>query len=116
MTRAVWLVLIVTVFACSTRQGWADPVAVRFPEGPTYGVVTLSSLAGEVLADGELIQTVRRRQVESRLVFRFKDGSLHDEATVYTQDRVFRVVSYRLVERGGKIGRASCRERVSRCV
>jgi len=97
---AVWLVLIVALFACSTGQGWADPVAVRFPEGPTYGVVTLSSLAGEVLADGELIQTVRRRQVESRLVFRFKDGSLHDEATVFTQDRVFRVVSYRMVERG----------------
>ena len=100
MTRAVWLVLIVAVFACGTRQGWADPVAVRFPEGPTYGVVTLSSLAGEVLADGELIQTVRRRQVESRLVFHFKDGSLHDETTVFTQDRVFRVVSYRMVERG----------------
>ncbi len=97
---AVWLVLIVALFACTTRQGWADPVAVRFPEGPTYGVVTLSSLAGAVLADGELIQTVRRRQVESRLVFHFKDGSLHDEVTVFTQDRVFRVVSYRLVERG----------------
>jgi hypothetical protein len=99
-SRAVWLVLSVALFACSTRHGWADPVAVRFPEGPTYGVVTLSSLAGEVLADGELIQTVRRRQVESRLVFRFKDGSLHDEATVFTQDRVFRIISYRMLERG----------------
>ena len=104
---AVGLVLIVALFACSTRQGWADPVAVRFPEGPTYGVVTLSSLAGAVLADGELIQTVRRRQVESRLVFHFKDGSLHDEVTVFTQDRVFRVVSYRLVERGSAFPHAT---------
>jgi hypothetical protein len=100
MTRAVWLLLIVAAVAGGTREGWADPVAVRFLEGPTYGVVSLSSLAGEVLADGELIQTVRRRQVESRLVFRFRDGSLHDETTVYTQDRVFRIVSYRMVERG----------------
>jgi hypothetical protein len=78
----------------------AEPIAVRWAEGPTYGLVALSSLGGEVLADGELIQTVKRHSVESQLTFRFKDGSLHDEVVVFTQDKVFRLVSYRLTQRG----------------
>ena len=39
-------------------------------------------------------------QVESRMVFRFKDGSLYDETVVFTQERVFTMQSYRLVQRG----------------
>jgi hypothetical protein len=34
------------------------------------------------------------------LTFRFKDGSLSDETVVFSQDKVLRVLSYRLVQRG----------------
>ncbi len=34
------------------------------------------------------------------MVFRFKDGSLHDETVVFTQDRVFTLQSYHLIQRG----------------
>ena len=80
----------------------AEPIAVRFDEGPTYALVVLSSAtSGEVLADGELLQTAAgRRTLRSRLTFRFKDGSLSDETVVFSQDKVFRVVSYHLVQRG----------------
>jgi hypothetical protein len=80
----------------------AEPIAVRFDEGPTYALVVLSSAtSGDVLADGELLQTAAgRRTLRSRLTFRFKDGSLSDETVVFSQDKVFRVVSYRLVQRG----------------
>ncbi len=33
-------------------------------------------------------------------MFRFRDGSLHDEAVVFSQQRVFSMLSYRLVQRG----------------
>jgi hypothetical protein len=38
--------------------------------------------------------------VDSRLVFRFKDGSLYDETVVFSQSKVFTLLSYRLRQRG----------------
>ncbi|MFI5324866.1 MAG: hypothetical protein ACHQ7H_01410 [Candidatus Rokuibacteriota bacterium] len=78
----------------------AGPVAVRYTEGVTHGFLTLRSTAGDLLAEGDLLQVVRPEGVDSRLVFRFKDGSLHDETVVFTQSKVFTMVSYRLVQRG----------------
>ncbi len=78
----------------------ADPVAVRFPEGSTHGFLALRSVGGETLASGELVQSVKSERVDSRLTFRFKDGSLYDETVVFSQQRVFRLLSYRLVQRG----------------
>src|SRR5207249_5807682 len=37
---------------------------------------------------------------ESRMVFRFKDGSVLDETVVFTQQRVLTMQSYHLVQRG----------------
>jgi hypothetical protein len=55
---------------------------------------------GRLLADGELVQRADGGRMRSRLTFRFKDGSLHDETTVYTQQGQFRLVSDHLVQRG----------------
>jgi hypothetical protein len=78
----------------------AGPVAVRYLEGVTHGFLTLRSTAGDLLAEGDLLQVVRPEGVDSRLVFRFKDGSLYDETVVFTQSKVFTLVSYRLKQRG----------------
>jgi len=80
----------------------AEPIPVRIHEAPSYALVTLSSVAsGQRLADGELTQTPSgRQQLQSRLTFRFVDGSLSDETVVFSQDKVLRIHSYRLVQRG----------------
>jgi hypothetical protein len=79
----------------------AVPVAVRFPEGLTHGFLLVRSLAGEILGQGEMTQVVKEGDlVETQLVFRFKDGSLHDEKVAYSQQRVFTLIRYRLVQRG----------------
>jgi hypothetical protein len=78
----------------------AGPVAVRYLEGVTHGFLTLRSTAGDLLAEGDLLQVVRPEGVDSRLVFRFKDGSVYDETVVFTQSKVFTLVSYRLKQRG----------------
>jgi hypothetical protein len=82
------------------RVSSTEPVAVRQTEGVVHGFLILRTLAGETLADGDLIQTVRGNRVTTRLVFHFRDGSLHDETTVFTQRREFRLVSDHLVQRG----------------
>jgi hypothetical protein len=77
------------------------PVAVRFSEGLTHGFLLVRSAAGEIVAHGELTQIVKEGGLaESRLVFRFNDGSLHDEKVAFSQQRVFTLVRYQLTQRG----------------
>jgi hypothetical protein len=78
----------------------AEPVKVRVPEGPLYSVVVLKSMSGTILAHGEASQTLAHGLVDSRLVFRFRDGSLFDETVVFSQRGAFEMVRYRLVQRG----------------
>jgi hypothetical protein len=73
---------------------------VRYTEGVVHGFLVLRTTGGQRIADGELIQTARGGTVTSRLVFRFDDGSLHDETAVFTQAGRFRLVSDHLRQRG----------------
>ena len=78
----------------------AAPVPVRFAEGSLHGFLTLSTTAGVLIASGDLLQIVRDGEIRSRLVFHFKDGSVHDETAVFTQRNVFAMQRYHLVQRG----------------
>jgi hypothetical protein len=78
----------------------AEPVAVRFSEGLVHGFLALRTLDGNLLADGELTQVARGDRVTNHLVFRFRDGSLHDETVVFSQRRVFQLISDHLVQKG----------------
>ena len=79
----------------------AAPVAVRFPEGVTHGFLLVRSLAGEVIGQGEVTQMAKEGGlVESQLVFKFNDGSLHDEKVAFSQKGVFTLITYQLIQRG----------------
>jgi hypothetical protein len=78
----------------------AEPIAVRYTEGITRGFPVLRSMGGEKLAQGELTQVPRGDVVESRLVFRFKDGSVYDERLTFSQRDVFTLQSYHIVQQG----------------
>jgi hypothetical protein len=78
----------------------AETVAVRHPEGLVHGFLALRTLTGERIADGDLIQTSKDGRVTSRLVFRFRDGSLHDETVVFTQSGTFKMLRDHLIQRG----------------
>jgi hypothetical protein len=96
---SVALVLVLSITSVPAEV-LAGAVAVRFTEGVTHGFLSLRSTAGDLLAEGDLLQVVRPEGVDSRLVFRFKDGSLYDETVVFGQSKVFTMLSYRLVQRG----------------
>lgn len=78
----------------------AEPVPVRYAEGVTHGFLVLRTLQGKDIADGDLSQVVRGNRVARRLVFHFKDGSIHDETVVFSQRGTFRLLSDRLVQKG----------------
>jgi hypothetical protein len=78
----------------------ADQVPVRHREGLVHGFLTLRTTDGRLVANGDLIQLTRGDRVTSRLVFHFKDGSLSDETSVYSERQAFRLLSDHLVQRG----------------
>ena len=78
----------------------AAPIAVRHPEGIVLGFLVLKDAGGMVQADGDLIQNARGDTVVSRLVFHFRDGSLHDETVVYRQRGTFRMLRDHQVQKG----------------
>jgi hypothetical protein len=96
--RRTIAVIIASIVTASSMG--AEPVSVRYSEGIVHGFLVLRTLEGQALADGDLIQTARGTTVTSRLVFRFKDGSIHDETAVFAQRGQFHLLSDHLVQKG----------------
>ena len=78
----------------------SEPVPVRHIEGALRGFFVVRSADDKLLADGDVTQTVRGDRVTARLTFRFKDGSTHDETTVYSQREHLSLISYHLAQKG----------------
>ena len=78
----------------------ADTVPVRNPEGLVHGFLVLRTLEGKALADGQMTQDARGDRVTNHLIFRFKDGSLYEDTTIFSQRGTFRLLSDHLVQRG----------------
>jgi len=101
MRLARLVICLTTVSCCSLLPALtAEPIPVRYVQGSSHGFAALKTLDGVTLATGESTQTVRRGKVTSRLTFRFKDGSVDDDVTVFTQQAVFRLVSDHHIQHG----------------
>jgi hypothetical protein len=101
VARCRLLILLLGALALAPDPAESAPVAVRFPEGLTHGFLLVRSAAGDIVGHGEVTQIVKEGGVaESRLVLRFKDGSLHDEKVAFSQHRVFTLIRYQLTQRG----------------
>src|SRR5438034_11740578 len=102
--RTFWFRLLAVLLACAapfqTIPLTAEQVRVRHMEGLMHGFLALRTLDGKRLADGETTQIAEGDRVTSRLIFRFKDGSVYDDTTIFSQQGAFRVLNDHLVERG----------------
>jgi hypothetical protein len=97
----VWLAILLACSILLQQESiLAAPIAVRHTEGLVHGFLTLRTQAGELLADGDLIQVAHGDRVTSRLVFHFKDGSVHDETAVFSQRSNFRLLNNHLIQKG----------------
>jgi hypothetical protein len=65
-----------------------------------HGFLALRTLEGTRLADSEMTQVPEGDRVTGHLIFRFKDGSVYDDTTIFIQRGAFRILSDHLVERG----------------
>jgi hypothetical protein len=85
--------------------GWmpraqADAMPVRYVQGSFHGFLELRTDGGNVVASGDSLQSVRGDRITAETIFHFKDGSVDDEKTVYTQHRTFHLISDRHVQKG----------------
>ena len=78
----------------------ADPMPVRHVQGTFHGFLELRSQDGRVVASGDSIQVVHGDRVTIETLFRFQDGSIDDETTVFSQHRTFQLISDHRIQKG----------------
>jgi hypothetical protein len=92
--------LVAVAMLVPPRYAKGEAVRVRHREGSLRGFVVLKSEKGAILASGEFSEVSLGDRIKSRLVFYFRDGSVDDETTVYSQKSEFRLITDRHVQRG----------------
>jgi hypothetical protein len=98
---------VIAILTLAPHSVGAEPVTVRFPEGISNGFLVLRARNGDVIAYGELVQAPHGEGMQSQLTFRFKDGSFYEETLTFSQHRVFRLLTYKLIQRGPAFPEAS---------
>lgn len=92
--------LAIGLFVLLSATSCGASVPARRKQEPMRQFLVVKSLDGTVIADGEESSTFEGNRVRSDLVFHFRDGSLDEQVTVFTQDQVFHLINDRHVQRG----------------
>ena len=79
---------------------YGDPIPANNVQGSMHGFLVLKSSDGKIIAVGDMVQLAHGSQVHSRLVFHFRDGSIDEDTTVFTQGQSLKLVSDHHVQKG----------------
>ncbi len=94
------IVIIAGLVSAMLPGAAADTIPVRHVVGTIHGFLELRSEDGHVVASGDVVQVVHGDLVTSRTIFTFKDGSVDDETTVFSQRRTFHLITDHHVQKG----------------
>lgn len=87
--------------ACGfSAGGAAQTIPVRHVEGTLHGFLLLRGQDGRVVAAGDLAQVAHGDRVTAHLAFRFRDGSVDDDTTVFSERGSFRLISDHHIQQG----------------
>ena len=103
MPKSILIVVrLVSLLACLLQPtiSSAETVAVHYREGVSHGFLVLRTQEGKPIADGDSTQVAQGDRVTSRMRFRFKDGSIYEQTTVFSQRGTFRLLSDHVVQKG----------------
>ena len=95
----IWLLTAIGILAFQPNAT-TEPIPVRYLEGTVHGFLAVRSEKGRIIASGDFIQSVRGDQVVTRVIFHFRDGSIDDETTVFSQQGNFRFISDHHIQKG----------------
>jgi hypothetical protein len=93
-------VLAVTLACATAPLAHADQVPVRHSQGTIHGFLELRSDDGHIVASGDITQVTHGDELTSRTIFHFKDGSLDDETTVFSQRHTLHLISDHHIQKG----------------
>ena len=79
---------------------FSDVLSVSHREGFGHGFLLFKNAEGKTLAVGEEIDTVQGDRVKTHLRFVFKDGSIYEETTLFSQSQTFRLISDHVIQKG----------------
>ena len=94
------LSFVILMFCTWHPAAQADPVLVRYTKGTLHGLLQMRSEDGTIVAAGDLVQVAHGSQVTTRLTFHFKDGSIDDETTVFSQRGHFKLITDHHIQKG----------------
>jgi hypothetical protein len=77
-----------------------EPMPVRHVQGYIHGFVVLKDLDDKILASGDVTQVPVGSRMTTMTSLHFKDGSLYEETAVFSQRRTYRLLRYKLVQKG----------------
>ena len=100
MTNLYGVMICTAGFLLPIYTGNAEPVPVRHVQGYLHGFVVLKDLDDRVLASGDVTQTAGANRITAILNLHFKDGSLYQETSVFSQRRVYQLLTYKQVQKG----------------
>ena len=92
------LVAIAVLASSYSLQG--QTLKLRYRAGSEHGFLMLRDPAGAIIASGEITQVPYGHRITLRVVFRFSDGSIDDETTIYSQGKTIRLISDRHIQSG----------------
>src|SRR2546430_10224097 len=93
-------ILLACVAMLQPNALFAEMIPVRHTEGLIHGFLLVLTFEGKALADGEMTQDAHGDRVSNHLIFRFKDGSIYEDTTIFSQRGTFRLLSDHLILRG----------------
>jgi hypothetical protein len=92
---------VIALVVCGLQlDAAADVVPVRHLQGTVHGFLVQRDEGGHIVASGDSVQVAHGDQVTARTIFTFKDGSVDDETTVFSQRRNFRLISNHHIQKG----------------
>ena len=89
-----------SLLSISSAAQAPQAVPVRHVQGTSHAFLVLRTESGAVLGYGELLQLIQGEHVNSRLTYHFRDGSIDDDTTVFSQHVGFHLVRDHHVQRG----------------
>ncbi|MGI4758646.1 MAG: hypothetical protein ACRYGF_17570 [Janthinobacterium lividum] len=83
-----------------TGAAAAEPLEVKHHQGEVHAFLAIRSDEGKLLGMADVVNVSTGKTWQSRLTIHFRDGSVDDDTTVYTQTSVFRLLSDHHVQKG----------------
>jgi hypothetical protein len=98
--RPMSLIFCAVLGSAVTAALHGETIPVRHSQGSAHGFLVVKTIEGVRIATGDVTQMIHGDRVISRVTFRFRDGSLDDDITVFSQRRVFSLISDHHIQHG----------------